>query len=401
VADSVVTATPQAERIVWLDVLRGAALFGIAQINFPSFASGALPITALYPADASPMLQTFAAMLLFFVSAKFYPIFAFLFGYGHWLQRERLNASGNHAEAVLQRRYLVLLGLGMLHGAGLFFGDILTIYAIAGLVLLLQHRYGRRDTRSQVLNWAGISAALAIVSLLFQDTAPADVHLSWVQLLGHEAEALHTGDFASVLGDRALLYGVMQLQDLASFLPQVLMFMSAGLWAGEARVLQQAGQHLALFRRCIAIGVLVGVPVNLALVIAESEIVLQVAAPLALAETLNDLAFFLSLAYLGLFGIYVARARVPATWLLFFAAMGRLSLTNYLTQSLVMMLLWYRFSDHLTAFGVVPAMALCGFVTCVAQGFGSLLWLKHFQQGPAEALWRRLTYTSVAAGVIR
>ena len=395
-ARPVITATPPEERIVWLDVLRGAALFGIAQINFPSFASGALPITALYPAHASSTLQLLAAALLFFVSAKFYPIFAFLFGYGHALQRQRLMSQGIDATPVLYRRYLALLGVGVVHGSLLFFGDILTIYALAGGVLLLSFRQGSRDASSQVLTWAGLSAVIGVVSMTLEPNAPIDVHQSWQALQRAEVDLIRSRDLIDVVTSRAELYVVMQAQAIASFLPEVLMFMSAGIWAAEQGVLRRPELHQELFRRCIGFGLLVGAPVNLVLVAAEFEIVNQVAAPVGLAEAADDLAFFLSLAYLGAFGLYIARGRPPPRVFGWLAAMGRLALTNYLIQSLVMMLSWYRFGPDIERLGVVPGMALLALLVCLLQAIASVLWLKHYRQGPMEALWRRFTYAKLA-----
>jgi uncharacterized protein len=399
VARTGLAATPLAERIVWLDVLRGAALFGIAQINFPSFASGALPITALYAAHASLQLQLLAAFLLFFVSAKFYPIFAFLFGYGHFLQRRRLERQGIEPGPVLFRRYLALFALGVVHGSCFFFGDILTIYGLAGGVLLLSNRTGQGDSKTQVLTWAGLAGVMAIVSLALEPPAPANVHQSWVEMLNQEVAQIRGGHLIDALTARAQLYLVMQFQEITTFLPQVLMFMSAGIWASERGVLQHPERHRELFKRCIAIGLLVGVPVNLALVAAELEIVNQLAAPLALAEALDDTAFFLSLVYLGALGLYIAGRPEPNRLAQCLAAMGRLALSNYLVQSLVMMLLWYWTGPGIDGKGVVPAMAILALLVCLVQALVSVHWLKHYRQGPMEALWRRFTYARVTGRV--
>ena len=88
-------------------------------------------------------------LAVFFVAAlaeqKFYPIFAFLFGAGFALQTGARRAEGaalDAIRAVYRRRLKWLLACGQLHGTLIWFGDILTAYAVTGFWLL--HKAGRR-----------------------------------------------------------------------------------------------------------------------------------------------------------------------------------------------------------------------------------------------------------------
>ena len=73
----------------------------------------------------------------FFVEGKFYSIFSFLFGFGFALQIARAEERGDSRASLFKRRLFWLLVIGLLHAYLLWSGDILSIYAVMGLVLIL------------------------------------------------------------------------------------------------------------------------------------------------------------------------------------------------------------------------------------------------------------------------
>ncbi len=380
------------QRIIWLDVLRGAALFGIAQINFPSFAAGQLPVSSLYDAPPSRLDELLYGAITLLVTAKFYPVFAFLFGYGHALQRRRLACLGVDVETILMRRYGALLLFGVVHGSLLFFGDILTMYAIAGIILLAESRSNRAGSPSALLRWGAVSLVMTALYCVGLPHFPASVHADWVRMHASEVE-LMASSWSSIAADRCTLYLVGQLQQVATFLPELLLFMNAGVWACERGVLQQPRAHKALFARCLLVGVALGLPINLALMVCELGILNQRAAPVALISVLDNLAFILSLAYLGLFGLYAARehATLPKT-VLWLAALGRMALTNYVVQSFVMMAAWYLCWRQINALGAPGALAALALLVCLLQTCWAVRQTRLERQGPFEARWRSISY---------
>ena len=145
-----------------IDALRGFALLGIVQINLQAWVVGSQPFAAVLNEGASRLDHIAWLATSFLITAKFYPIFAFLFGYGFCLQWQALSARGEDPAPVLIRRHIFLLALGVVHGSLLFFGDILTIYALAGLILEGRIRNGETvrvsaDGQGLVIN--GLKAA--------------------------------------------------------------------------------------------------------------------------------------------------------------------------------------------------------------------------------------------------
>lgn len=117
-----------------VDGLRMLALAGVLVVNAMSYAAGPYgPLPGVpVPADSWLAHAVFVAMTVLF-QAKAYPLLAFLFGYSF-----ALSMRSRAATAVMHRRERMrrLLLLGVLHGALIYSGDILTAYAVCGLLLL-------------------------------------------------------------------------------------------------------------------------------------------------------------------------------------------------------------------------------------------------------------------------
>src|SRR5919107_1236143 len=137
------------ERIEILDVLRGLAVCGILIGNMQWFSGYGMMPQVL--AAQSPVADRVTHFLVhFFVEGKFYSIFSFLFGFGFALQIERAEGRGDLKASLFKRRLFWLLVIGLLHAYLLWAGDILSIYAALGVVLILF----RRKKNEALLKWA-------------------------------------------------------------------------------------------------------------------------------------------------------------------------------------------------------------------------------------------------------
>src|SRR5580700_3921446 len=148
------------ERILFIDVLRGMALFGILAANMRAFFA---PldiygnIGALYPGRADVLAQAFIDV---FIQGKFISIFSFLFGMGFAIQMSRAEARGVRFMGFYPRRLLALALFGLIHGLLIWAGDILLTYAFSGAILLLF----RKRQQKTLLWWAGGLFTLPIVA---------------------------------------------------------------------------------------------------------------------------------------------------------------------------------------------------------------------------------------------
>jgi uncharacterized protein len=165
-----------------------------------------------------------------------------------------------------------------------------------------------------------------------------------------------------------------------------------GLWAGKRQVFRNVDAFRPLLRRLLVVGLLVGLPLNL-LTAATYATATQTFSPLTLLAPFNGYigAPLLSFAYIA--GItLLAQHDVWRKRLAPLASVGRMALSNYLLQSIVCTTIFYSYG--LGLFGQVgPAAGLLLSVAIYAlQVPLSVLWLRHFQYGPAEWLWRTMTY---------
>ena len=114
------------ERIEFVDILRGLAILGILVVNMAGYNGMSTdPQVWDEPLDRAILLLT-----RFFVEAKFYSLFSFLFGWGMAVQMARARARGSRFQPTYLRRLAILLIFGLLHAVLLWYGDILYAYAI-------------------------------------------------------------------------------------------------------------------------------------------------------------------------------------------------------------------------------------------------------------------------------
>lgn len=388
------------ERIAVLDIVRGVALFGILAINVTAFKSPGGPPGLGVEAGLADRLVIQA--LLLFVESKFFTLFSFLFGLGFSIQLLRAQQRGVAFVPRFARRLLALLLFGILHIVLLWDGDILTLYALVGAILLL---FRNRSPRA-LLNWAGIlllvplvlvAASLTTLEVLRTTTtygarlqqADADLVTTFTQL---RVEAVHlygSGSYTRILNTRLAEYLVV-LPLLLSRVPSVLAMFLLGLYVGKRGVLARIDEHLPLLRRVRFWGLSLGLLVSVLVVMAQARL-----GPIsALVALLFNQTLGRPLLSLGYGATLVLLAQRPnwARRLASFAATGRMALTNYLLQSLICTTIFYGYGFGLAGqVGAVAGVALAIGIYALQIPF-SLWWLGRYQFGPMEWLWRSMTY---------
>lgn len=388
---------PLPARIVAMDALRGLALLGIAQVNVQSFTWGAgepLAYLGSPPGLGESILYFLQAA---FFEGKFYPIFGFLFGVGMALQLRKLRRLHGRdaaaAQAAYRRRLAILLAIGVAHGLLLYSGDVLATYALCGLIFLgLAPRRLRDLARFTAV--AAIAAAaslllpMAITAVLGGNPVPEEI--APAVALAHEVYV--SAGFVDQLDQRAFDEMWQQVGDIPTFWPQVLALFGLGAIAGRLDWLRRPARHARVWRAAWRIGLGIGLPLSLA---GAAMSVMQArtlpGADSGWAGVLVGLGSLLSAAYVAAAVQAFDRpwGAAPRRWL---AAAGRLSLTNYVGQSLAMAALLSGWGLGWGAHASRAQLALLAAGIFAAQVVASMALLRHFRQGPLEALWRRATY---------
>ena len=391
-----------AERIEVVDVLRGFALCGILFVNIMWFkAPGSL---GAFSYEGQPLDRLVAAGVIALAQGKFFTLFSFLFGWGFATQF--LRAEERAAAAGFPRRFLrrsAILGLiGVVHIALLSEGDILLLYAVVGL-LLLPLRHSRPEIRLRWVKlllivpaavWLLLFGALAL-GRAFPDGAEEIAVSDRETEDAFRTEARTTTAaylepaFARTAATRVQIYGRNAWLQLV-LAPTVLAMFVLGLAAGRRDLARHAVDHRALLRRVRTWGLVIGLPLA-ALLAAGMSLLPTLSALMCLALNGTVAGPLLAMAYGAGIALLWQRAAWQR-WLRPLAAMGRMALTNYLLQSVIATLLFYGYGLGL-ARRVSPSLAL---VIAAAILAGQILisgwWMGRYRFGPAEWLWRTLTY---------
>jgi uncharacterized protein len=381
-------------RILALDALRGAAVIGIVGMNVHAFA---LPGPAYYnpvsfggngPVDYWVWLVSFV-----FIEDKFRTLFAMLFGVGCLILLER---GGETPWRAHYARMIVLLVIGLVHATLLASNDVLRAYALAGLALPLLAGLSARALVTVAIGMILVHVALGLTAL---GGPLIDFHakhwgtdaLLWAERqFGRDPAAIAAllEQGRESLGERVLRRGAAipaQLMTVAASLPINLaaIALGMGLWKGG---MLKGEWRAFLLQRLAGGAALVAIPALLALagwLVAEgfpAALVGPVA--LVLSAPFDTL---LGVSYAALAMAFVSRETVVTRTL---AAVGRLSLTNYLMTSVILAAVFAPWG--LGLFGEVTrwqAFAL-GLVPIAAMLAWSPPWVARVGQGPFERLWR-------------
>jgi len=395
--------TAARERIVLLDVLRGFAVFGMFTVNM----TADLPWGSAFreqPLDIADGAVMIAVDLL--TSGKFITIFSFLFGVGFFLQLERARGRGVPFLAAYLRRLVALFFIAALATVAGLDVDVLIDYSIFGLLLLLLSSQSARFLLvAAVVCFVieGVSSNIEAVSDLIVTEQPGQIELVDDRsgpgaIAENERDRIYReGSFKEIASYRAsglLKYVLSWKQRLwdASLLGLMLL----GCYVCRRGALQDSAARTKMARTALpwllSIGV-AGMVISVWLhhfAGADSDV-------LALIGSLVNwpvAAPVLGLGYVAIITLVMEKEACQRI-LLALAPVGRLALTNYLFHGFVITAFTYQwglglygemgpFWGLMAVFAIFPLMIIA-----------SSWWIRRFQFGPIEWLWRTLTYGQI------
>ena len=399
--DPATTAPPVAprERIVVLDVLRGFALLGMILVHFHSYAN---TFHDLPGHDRTSLESAISWGVWLLVENKAYATFAFLFGVGFAVQLRRSEHPGAGFVPFYLRRLLVLALIGLCAHA-MFGFAVLFGYAYRGLWLLPMRRWSTRslvaaalvsamalglyETGLRVRDWAALGRDRAIAASEARDRAFVERARSVrANLNAAEEQSSYLITVRARLGDMAWHYTQLFFIFPSSIMTLILL----GMVALRCRIFEEPRRWTRVITGFMVFGVIAWATARWLLPLwngtSTSAWLLQaVRYGLGLA---NDQ--WLALTYIG--GLVLLVAYRPA-WLPrleSFAWVGRMALTNYLFQIVVLDVLFagYALNLDIRETWVIPATLLLFGAEIVL----SRSWLGRFRFGPVEWLWRSLSY---------
>ena len=397
----------QGGRITVIDALRGFSLLGVILVHFQQHYS----IHSMGPFNEhTPILAQFNDAVFWFVQnvlmGRFINIFAFLFGMSFFIQMDRAAKKGIDFRGRFLWRMVILFAIGII-GSAFYSGDILSLYAIYGVVLLLIN---------PLKNW--MLTALAALILLGTPklttfaydkiTAPPAVE----QVV--EAPERPRGERPPFVPERITFAKSVEnnltrgVTEKISYQFQAtnrgyitLAIFILGLIVGRLRFFETAHLHmrrnLILFALFIAGNLIFGWLANIVAPGMDPSMWFLRSGPPTLQTIMGTALFDVELVFssAALLMAFVILYNIPAIGKVLdvLAPYGRMGLTNYVSQSIIGACLFamWGLGSTFGAWGYAEHM-IDGLGLYISQIIISTIWLRYFKYGPLEWLWRSATY---------
>lgn len=366
------------------DVLRGFALLGIIMVNLAFFSDDPSEgIGTETMAGAGNSLAGFLIFTLF--EGKFFLIFSFLFGYSsHYI----IGQNGKNTPRWI-RRALALIFFGALHFSLLWHGDILFLYGSLGLILTLFFKRSDRFIKIwAIVTYSAFSFFLIFLALLGQlYPEPIDSN----PIAAEFSQVMRSGSYLDSIPARIDIW----IQTIALILliqgaPVFVAFL-LGLLAGRRSALSP-GSKILRIDLMIKYGLGLGLPTQ---IIAGVFFTLNENSDNR-SESLYFWMLVISFIFapllsMGYIGLILKQINKSGRWLMQLSFPGRMSLTNYLSQSLVLSLIYGSWGLGLFQKIEFWKSFLIAILVWTTLLFVSKILLSKFSKGPAEWLLGRLT----------
>jgi uncharacterized protein len=390
--------TNSGKRIDLLDIFRGFAVFGIFVVNIEIMNCVFVNQHAFSGQWTAQTDQLSVRLLQLFFYTKFFPIFSFLFGVGIAMQVLKSLRKKEFSAGFLIRRMAVLFLFGLLHILLLWNGDVLHLYGILGLLTILLLKVPNRFL---------LLGAIVLLLFPFYEQLAESVfgflHFKPELFL----EGYSSQEITQLLRSGSYLEGMQfRLLEYISNIPLLFVFFAPiafamfllGLYVGRKNYVDSIADYTnSLKKPIIAIAIITN---------AYRLIFLFVLPELAVYQNPVYRPFFLKLMFLsdvslGLFYLWIIAwlFRFPA-WQKLLSPLkyaGRMALSNYIMHSVFGFILFSSLGFQLYETLSPGATLVIATGVFAFQLIFSKIWLKHFNYGPLEWIWRCLTYQKLLA----
>ena len=375
------------ERVVAIDMMRGFSLLGIFIVNMLAFHTPFYYINPYtwytYPLDK----ETFQWIDIV-VQASVYPLFSMLFGYGLMMQFRKSQDLGNSFIPVGLRRLSILLIIGILHAFLVWSGDILITYALSGFIVLSLLRLSKVWLISIAsLLYILPNLGLAFLSYIF--AASGEEFYTGVEELESSLVAFGSGSWMDIFMQRAADWTYANIESGSLFLigMTILPYMLLGAAAAQGKLIERTSSKKTFWVTLTAITLIAGFSLKQLPYLFEANFYYMF---------VQD--FFggplVAIGYAGLITL-LCQLSIFRKLLSPVAKVGRMSMTTYLSQSLIATTIFYSYGYGLYGKMDVLTGTWMAVGIFVIQMIFAEIWLSKFKQGPVEAIWKRATYGKI------
>lgn len=398
----------QSKRIDLVDSLRGFAIFGILMVNMPAFFKPGVELIMLPSFGESTMEILSNGFIYFFFTGKFFVLFSLLFGFGFYIFLHKDGEVSKQNISLFRKRLFWLLIIAIAHIALLWEGDILFYYALFGFLLILF----RKSSTKKIIIWMLVFLLIPIVfvgliSMLPQFLASNPEALQAMEkgsqeqlaatqdLVQRAYQVYNSGSYSKVI-KMNIEQWLFLLSGIIIFYPTCMVMFLMGLLIGRSGFFTRTKEYelMKVFWISLPFGVLLNIGLLLSLANANPASLDHWAFIGRTTGILGGIVMMVT--YVSGFILLYNRGKFAG---LFsgFSAVGRMALTNYISHSLIALVLFRLglfdlFGEIEVWQGILLVLAIFSF-----QISFSKFWLNKYRFGPLERLWRTLTYGKVQA----
>ncbi len=380
-------------RLECVDALRGFALIGIVLLH--SIEHYNLFAEIMWEPQWLKWLDGKVVDVIWFLLAgKAYATFSLLFGFSFYIQLRNARKRGSDFRWRFAWRMVLLACFAQLHA--LFYnGDILLFYSVCGLILIPASSWSNRTVLIvatilllQPIDWIHMLSALVWPDYIDLNSRFA-VYAAQAEQVGMHGNFLQT--IIDNIGNGQLYSNLWQIE--AGRICQSPGLFLLGMWLGRTEKFVRSATSITFWRRAAVASAILYIPVTLiqksvAGQLTHTTWVSHWGIALGLPTNFLMMVFLVSVFMLFWWrsgeGGY-AFQRLPI-------AFGRMSLTNYITQSIIGVILFYNFGFGLYRVCGATLSLLIGLAIVTVLTAASRWWLRNHHQGPLEWLWKRLTW---------
>jgi uncharacterized protein len=388
-----IVKTAKNKRIELLDVYRGFAILGIFVVNIVIMNSTFLNQDEFAKQWTSSLDIVIQKVLQLFFYTKFFPIFSLLFGLGISMQAVKLSEKGKLTKAFFFRRMFFLFVFGVLHILLLWSGDVLNIYALLGLLTV----FLISKSNKLILGLSIFFLLFPFYDFLFEQLFTFIGYNPGIYLEGYTGESVN-----KIITDGTYIEGIqLRILEYFSNLPMLVGFLAPialsmfllGMYLGKNKMYENLETFIFKIRKPV---ILIAVLSNMYRICFLYVIVKLDVYQIDFARQLFIKLMVISDVIMGLFYLWLIgwlwynsklkKALKPLQYA------GKMALTNYLMQSFIGLVLFSSVGFSLYETMSPSSTFLVAVLVFILQVFLSKFWLRYFQFGPLEWLWRCLTY---------
>lgn len=378
-------------RIDVADILRGIAIGGIVLIHFIEQLN-----FYIFPEPSSELMAKVNECVwdstFFLLAGKMYAIFSMLFGLSLFIQHDNQAQLGVDFRPRFVWRMVLLMLFGLFDL--LFYnGDILTLYAVCGVLVLPFVRASNRVLVGATILFALQPIEIAYIVMGLFDASTTSLDLGSSELFKAILPAQAEGSWLDVAQkgiEKGFLVNYTWAIEHGRATQTIFLFL-LGIFIGRKRLFYDEDNNITIWKRILVVSLCA-----FAVLFPLYKIVPDMVDVASIKQSLSVMLNMwknLAMMFVYVSGVVLLYYRTSARNILIkIAPYGKMSLTNYLTQSIVGGFVFYNWGLGMYRYSGHASSLLLGVLCVVLQYIFCRWWLSRHSHGPFEALWRKLTW---------